>query len=367
MKIVKNHIKVANHSTIERQTMQSTINSRGFTLIELLTAVAIIAILIGLLLPVIQQRREEYAKNKASENLTALLAASQEYFARTGQYPDELADLRGASGTPTGTVTFNVIVTTGRVDGYVFDLAGDADGDGDVDGADFLLVAEPEFPGITGGITLSINRDGLLTGNPTPGAEQAREQMFNGIRAKAAETVVNLLKLDNSATSQVRGHCQSPDTLAAIADHIDSDDDGRVSVTDVRFAGTTFDDEALRNPLQGFLNYVAQEMKWDSLSEDASRAIFVATGDVNGDGIESLPLFSYDGLGRLTQTYSTVGALDLNDLFIKLEEAEAAEASGNRKGKAKALKAYQKAAKAQIGHAFTRNNANILITLSKTL
>ncbi len=346
--------------------MQNTINSRGFTLIELLTAVAIIAILIGLLLPVIQQRREEYAKNRASENLTALLVASQEYFARTGQYPDEIADLRGASGTPTGTVTFNLIVTTGRADGYIFDLAGDADGDGDVDGADFLLVAEPEFPGITGGITLSLNRNGLLSSNPTPGADQAREQMFNRIRAKAAESVVNLLKLDSSATSQVREHCQSPDTIAAIVDYIDSDDDGRVNITEVRFASTTFDDQALRNPLQGFLDYVAQEMKWDSLSEDAGRAIFVATGDLNGDGSEP-PLFSYDGLGRLTEMYAIVGALDLNDLFIKLEEAEAAEASGNQKGKAKALKDYQRAAKAQIGHAFTRNHADVLISLSKTL
>lgn len=368
MNILKNHIKAADDPAIERHIRQSARNtSAGFTLIELLTAVAIIAILIGLLLPVIQQKREEYAKNKASENLPALLVASQEYFVRTGHYPDDLADLRGASGIPTGTVTFNLILATGRADGYVFELAGDADADGDIDGADFLVVAEPEFPGITGGVTLTINAAGIISSSPTPGAEAAREEMFDNIRVKAAETVVNLLKLNNSANSQVRDYSQSPDTIASIVDYIDSDDDGLVSLTEVRFTSTTFDDNALRNPLQGFLNYVAQEMKWDTLSEEAGRAIFVAAGDIDGDSSEQPPLFSYDGLGRLTEIYSIVGALDLNDLYIKLAEAEAAERNGNQQGKARALKDYQKAVKAQIGHAFTRNNANLLITLSKTL
>jgi hypothetical protein len=108
-------------------------------------------------------------------------------------------------------------------------------------------------------------------------------------------------------------------------------------------------------------------MKWDSLSDEAGSAIFVAAGDIDGDSSQQPPLFSYDGLADLTAIYSVIGALDLNDLFLKLEEAEAAEASGNQRGKAKAIKDYQKAVKAQIGQAFTRNQANILITLSKTL
>ena len=370
MNQVKNHIKAATHSTIERPTRHSAMNrGSGFTLIELLVAVAIIAILIGLLLPVIQQKREAYARDKASANLTLLLAASQAYFSRTGHYPQELADLRILSGTPTANGTFNLLVTTGRADGYSYDVdaLGDADGDGDVDGADFLLAAEPEHPGISGGVTLTMNLNGLPASSPTPGADAARQQMFNNIRAKAAETVVNLLRLDASAGTQVRSYSEAPSTLTGVFNTLDGNDDGRVNITELRFANTTFDDEALRSPIQEFLNFVAQEMKWDSLSEEASSAIFVAAGDVDGDSSEQPPLFSYDGLCLLTGTYSTNVGPDISALCEKLEEAEAAEAIGNQKGKAKALKVYQKTVKALIGQSLTRNEANILIALSKTL
>jgi prepilin-type N-terminal cleavage/methylation domain-containing protein len=363
-----NRLKVATDSTSARPTRQSAINhSRGFTLIELLVAVAIIAVLIGLLLPVIQQRREEFARERAAVNLTTLLVASQEYFARTGRYPLELADLRILSGTPTANGSFNLIVTTGRAEGYSFDFVGDADGDGDVDGADFLLVAEPEFPGITGDLTLTMNPNGSLSSSQTPGADAARQQMFDNIRAKAAETVVNLFKLDANAITQARSYTETPSTATDVFNRLDGNDDGRVSITELGFANTTFDDQALSNPLQSFLNFVAQEMKWDSLSEEASSAIFVAAGDLDGDSSIQPPLFSYEGLSILTITINGRDGNDTLTLLEKLAEAEAAEANGNRQRKSKALKAYQKIVKALIGQSLTRNEANILMTLSKTL
>lgn len=365
-----NHLQVATDSTIETPARQNALHhSRGFTLIELLVAVAIIAVLIGLLLPVIQQRREEFAKTRAAANLTLLLVASQEYFARTGHYPLEIADLRILSGTPTANGSFNLLVTTGRAEGYVFDVdaLGDFDGDGDVDGNDLLLTAEPEHPGITGSITLTMNQNGLLTSSPTPGADAARQQMFNNIRSKAAETVVNLLKLDAAATTQVRAYTDTPLASTEVFNRLDSNDDGRVSITEIRFANTTFDDQALRNPLQGFLNFVAQEMKWDSLGEEAGSAVFVAAGDVDGDSSTQPPLFSYDGLALLTIIINGRDGDDTLALLAKLEAAEAAEVVGDQRGKSKALKDYQKIVKGLIGQSLTRNEANILITLSKTL
>jgi prepilin-type N-terminal cleavage/methylation domain-containing protein len=340
--------------------------SAGFTLIELLAAVAIIAVLIALLLPVIQRRREAYAEAKAAENLTTLLLASNEYFALTGHYPNALADLRGLSATPAGgNYPLNLLLTTGRADGYRFVL--DADGDGDVDGADFLVVAEPEYPGITGGLTLTIGADGTITHVQTPGADASRERMFDNIRAKAGETVVNLLNLNPSAYTQVRGYSQSPATVASVLQTLDGNDDNRVSINEVRFANTTFDDQALRNPLQGFLDFVAQEMKWDSLSQEAQA--FIAT-DLPGTLNVASPepeLFSYDGLGRLTQTYSITVGPDINSLCANLAAAEAAERRGDQQGKAIAISAYQTAVRAQIGHSLTRNQASILMALSKTL
>src|SRR5690349_4217210 len=124
--IIKAHLEISKPSNSRKGLPADA----GFTLIELLMAVAIIAVLIALLLPVIQHRREEYAKAKAAENLTALLVASNEYFARTGHYPNSLADLRGICASPAGgNYTFNLLLTTGKAGGYCFDY----NADGDVD------------------------------------------------------------------------------------------------------------------------------------------------------------------------------------------------------------------------------------------
>lgn len=371
MNISKSLITIANDSTRDRKDLPSAIHrSAGFTLIELLSAVGIIAVLIALLLPVIQRKREEYAQNKAAGNLRILLIASNEYFARTGQYPDELADLSVLRGTPVWSGPLNLLVTTGKAGGYAFDFNNDGDVDGAdflaVDGADFLAIAEPEFPGVTGSVTLTINLNGVINSSPTPGADAARERMFDNIRAKAAETVVNLLRLDANATTEVRNYTESPSTVTGVFQRLDGNVDSRVSIAELGFADTTFDDEALRAPLRGFLDYVAQEMKWDRL-DDAERAL-VTVDYAEMFGVESgqAPLISYDGLCRLTGIWVSQGA-PTGALCAKLEEAEAAETGGDRQGKSKAIKAYQKMVKAQIGQTITRSHANTLMTLSKTL
>ena len=141
----------------------------------------------------------------------------------------------------------------------------------------------------------------------------------------------------------------------------------RPSIAEVRFANTTFDDQALRNPLQGFLNYVSQEMKWDSLSEEAKTFISLNFEEIVGSESEQPALFSYEGVCGLTQIYSLNVGPNVNDLCANLEIAEAAERRGDQQGKASAIKDYQTAVRAQIGQSLTRNNANTLIALSKTL
>ncbi len=138
-------------------------SSGGFTLIELMIVVAILAILLAVAIPLLQNSRLSANEGSAVDSLKSLASANQTYKTRFGSYASSLSDLSDSAFID------SVLGSAGAVpgkSGYIFSYSGLNDS--------WATNADPIAEGATGNRHFYIDTSGVRRfreGSPSTSAD----------------------------------------------------------------------------------------------------------------------------------------------------------------------------------------------------
>jgi prepilin-type N-terminal cleavage/methylation domain-containing protein len=242
-------------SNKQRDVLRQRQRHVGFTLLELVVVIAIIAILIGLLLPAIQKVREAANERQCTVKLRRIATAQKAFFQTHGSYSGSFVELGLSAEFPCS----DPACSSRQNQGYLYELVLDPSG------GIWRATGTPAAVGKTGSATFTIDQNEVLASAPIQEAQTVHRQMFDNINARALQTMFQLIHDQQSNLPQIIRDLEAPDTPPAAFRQLDVNGDGVVTFTEILNYGGVGSDA-----LGGFLTFVGQRMELGAGGEDVN-------------------------------------------------------------------------------------------------